>query len=247
VFLFGAAASLLAVIPSVLLLPDKRSKEEIASTGAWYKNIATINAVPVAVVITLVCIAYSLFNSYMVPYAAEKGIAGVSTFFTVVAAVIVIARPMSGRLTDRFGVKKIMVPSLAVFAVSFIIVGLSKSLPAILAGGALAAIGYGATQPTLQAMAIQTVTPLKRSVASNTLYAGIDLGFFVGPFLGSVVFHFSNYSTMYLTGVVPILIAAVLFVIFWPGYAKRLKELRAMERKEFAAITQGSLSDVSAR
>lgn len=227
VFLFGAVASLLAVIPSVLLLPDRKTKEELASTGAWYKNIITIHTVPIAVVMTLLCIAFSLFNSYMIPYAAEKGIAGVSVFFTVMAGVIMVIRPLGGRLTDLFGVKKIIIPCLVIFAGSFILVGISQNLWMILAGGVLAAIGYGSVQPSLQAMAIQTETPMKRSVASNTLYAGIDLGFFVGPFLGSVVFSFSNYSVMYLTGVVPVALAIVFFIIFWPVYRRRLKSLES--------------------
>ena len=175
--------------------------------------------------ITLLCVGYSLYNSYMLPYATEKGIGGVSVFFTVVAGVIVVARPLSGRLTERFGVKKIMIPCLLIFMASFIVVGISKSLPSILIGGVLAAIGYGAAQPSLQAMAIQTETPIKRSVASNTLYAGIDLGFFVGPFLGSVVFKFANFSVMYLAGAVPILLSIVCFVFLWPGYTRRLKAL----------------------
>ena len=161
------------------------------------------------------------------PYAAERGIAGVSVFFTVTAAVIFFARPLSGWLTDRLGIVKVLLPALGLFAASFVVVGLSKSLPAILVGAVLSALGYGGVQPTLQAMAIQTVTPLRRSVASNTLYAGIDLGFFIGPFLGSIVFRFSSFSVMYLAGVVPVLIGAVLFIIFWPGYVQRLKTLEA--------------------
>ncbi|SHI00152.1 Predicted arabinose efflux permease, MFS family [Sporobacter termitidis DSM 10068] len=234
-FFFGAAASLLAVIPSLLLLPDKKTKAEIASTGAWYKNILTVHAIPTAVVITLVCAAYSLYNNYMVKFAAEKGIAGISIFFTVTAAFTFFSRPLSGRLAERFGIKKIMIPCLIVYAASFIVVGTSKGLASVLVGGALAAVGYGATQPSLQAMAIQTVTPLKRSVASNTLYAGIDLGFFVGPFLGSVVYKYSNYSVMYLTGIVPVALAIVCFLVFWPMYARRLKELRALEGDSGAA------------
>jgi MFS family permease len=229
-FIFAAFASLLAVIPSALLKLEKQTKAERAGTGAWYKNIVAVPTIPTAVVITLVCAAYSLYNGYMIPYAAQKGIAGASAFFTVSAIFTFFSRPLSGKLTDRFGVKKIVIPCLAVFAASFVIVGLSKSLPALLVGAALAATGYGAAQPSLQAMSIQTVLPARRAVAANTYYAGLDLGLFIGPFLGSVVFHFFNYSTMYLTAVVPIVTAAVLFLVFWPGYTKRLKELRALEK-----------------
>lgn len=237
VFLFAALVLFLAVIPSIMLNPNKRTKEETASTGAWYKNILTIHTIPVAIVTTLLCIAYSLYNAYMVPYAAEKGIAGISTFFTLIAIVIIITRPLSGRFTDRFGVAKIMIPCLVLFAISFIVVGSGKNLATILVGGVLAAIGYGSVQPALQAMAIQTVTPLKRSVASNTLYAGIDLGFFVGPFLGSIVRVYFGYSVMLISAVVPVTLAVICFIVFWPSYKRRLKELRAAE---FQADNGGS-------
>ena len=49
-------------------------------------------------------------------------------------------------------------------------------------GGVIAALGVGATQPSLQAMCMQTEVPLKRSVASNTIYVGMDSGLFLGPF-----------------------------------------------------------------
>ena len=45
VFLFAAVSSLLAMIPSFLLLPDKTTKAERANTGAWYKNIVTVHTV----------------------------------------------------------------------------------------------------------------------------------------------------------------------------------------------------------
>jgi MFS family permease len=229
VFLFSAIALFLAVIPSVLLTKDKKSKEDIASTGAWYKNIISPHTVPTAIVMTLLCIAFALYNAYLYPFAAKEGIAGISTFFTVVALVIVAARPLSGKLTDKYGIYKIMIPCLIIFGLSFLIVGTSKSLIPILAGGVLAAIGYGASQPALQAMAIQTETSLKRGVASNTLYAGIDLGYFVGPFIGSVVYMFFGYRVMLISAVVPIALSIVLFILFWPKYVRRLNDLNAID------------------
>ena len=70
----------------------------------------------------------------------------------------------------------------------------------MLAGGTIAAIGFGSFQPALYSMVILSETPLKRSVASNTLYMGIDLGLFVGPILGSIVYEMYNYSIMFKAG-----------------------------------------------
>jgi MFS family permease len=229
VFLFAAIIFSLAVIPSFILQPDKKTKEDILSTGVWYKNIASVHAIPTTIVMFFLVIAYSLYNTYMVEFAREQGIAGISSFYTVLALVLIISRPMSGWLTDKFGIAKILFPALILFAISFIIVGFSSSIGTILAGAVIAAIGYGSSQPALLSMCIQSVTPLKRSVASNTIYMGIDLGFFLGPLFGSMVYEMFNYSDMFKSGFVPVFIAVICFILMLPVYYRRRKELEVAE------------------
>jgi MFS family permease len=225
VFLFAAVTFLLAVIPSVIAKPDRKTKEDVASTGAWYKNILTVHALPSTLVMFFVLIGYSLFNTYILNFAKEQNIQGIQWFYTIMAGVLIISRPMSGFLTDRFGVAKIVIPGLVLFALSFFIVGISKSLEMVLLGAIVAAIGVGSTQPAIQAMCIQSVTPLKRGVASNTIYIGMDLGLFAGPLLGSVVYKYSSYAVMFRSAVVPIVIGLICFIGILPIYRRQLNAL----------------------
>ena len=225
VFLFSAAALALAIVPAALLSPDKKSKEDIASTGAWYKNILTVHALPITVVVMLVQAVYSLFSTYMIEFGKEQSIAGVSIFFTVLAAMLAVSRPMSGVLTDRFGVQKIIYPGLVLFTLSFLVVGSSTVLWMVLVGGVLAALGYGSSYPPLVAMCMKTVQPLKRGVASNTIYMGLDLGLFLGPLLGGFVKERYNYASMYKMGMAPVILALVGFTLLLPMYKRRLSAL----------------------
>jgi MFS family permease len=230
VFLFAALVFALAVIPSAILTPDKKTKADIASTGAWYKNIATIHAVPTTVVLFFLVMAYSVYNAYMIEYSKQLGIGNISWFFTVLAGVLVFSRPLSGMLGDRLGAAKVILPGMILFGCSYLIVGSAKGLPVMLIGAVLAAIGYGSTQPSLQAMCIQTVTPLKRGVASNTIYVGMDLGFFLGPLLGSVIYDKSqSYSLVYTLTAASVALALICFIIILPIHRKRLRELEAIE------------------
>lgn len=229
VFVVAALALGIAVIPSVLLTPDKKSKEEVESTGRWYSNIATKHAIGPTVVMTLLIIAYSLYSSYMVPFGEEMGVGGISTFFAVLAFVMVAARPLSGKLSDTLGLKKVLIPSIIIFAVSFVIVGFTGSMTVILLGAVVAAIGYGSANPGVQSMCMQCEVPLKRAVASNTLYIGMDLGYFIGPVIGGLIYAYSDYRTVIMAGAVPSVLALVCFVIFWPMYAARRKELEKTE------------------
>jgi len=225
--LFAAAALSLAVIPSVILLPDKKTKEEIAGTGVWYKNIVTVHAFPTTFVMFFVMIGYAILNSYVFNFGAEQNIGSISLFYTFMACTLIVSRPLSGWLSDKFGVAKVIIPGLVIFAASFVIVGTSKTLEQAVIGGIIAALGVGSTQPAIQAMNMQSVTPLKRSVASNTIYIGMDLGLFAGPLLGSVVYEHSSFAFMFQMTAVPVLIGLVCFIIILPIYNRRRRQLES--------------------
>ena len=227
VFLFAAAAFLLAIIPCVIMRSDNKTKEEIASTGAWYKNIITPYALPTTLVMFFVMMSNAIINSYVFNLGAEQRIENISLFYAFMAGTLIISRPMSGWLSDKFGVSKVIIPGLIIFAVSFIILGTSKTLEQVIIGGVVAALGAGSTQPAIQAMNMQTVTPMKRSVASNTIYVGMDLELFGGPLLGSIVYEHSSCTFMFQMTAVPVIIALVCFIIILPTYNKRRRELEA--------------------
>jgi MFS family permease len=229
VFLFAALALSLAVIPSVILHPDKKTKEDLESTGAWYKNIVTPHALPTTVVMFFIIIGYSIINSYVFNLGAERKIGDISIFYTFMACTLILSRPVSGYLSDRFGVAKVIIPGTILFAASFLIIGFSTSLTTVLVGAVVAALGIGSTQPAIQAMCIQSVPPLRRSVASNTIYVGMDLAFFAGPLMGSVVYEHSSYALMFRVTTVPVLIALISFVIILPIYNKRRQALENAE------------------
>ena len=230
VFLFAAAAFLVAVIPSVILKPDRKTREEIAGTGAWYKNIITSHAIPTTVLMFFVIIGYAIINSYVFNFGAEQRIENISLFYTFMAGTLIVSRPLSGWLSDKFGVARVIIPGLILFAASFIIVGTSKSIDQAIIGGVVAALGVGSTQPAIQAMNIQSVAPMKRSVASNTIYVGMDLGFFVGPLLGSIIYKHSSFAFMFQMTAVPIVIALACFIIILPIYNKRRRELEMITK-----------------
>jgi MFS family permease len=229
VFLFAMLILFLGVIPSYMLLPDKKTEEDKLNTGVWYKNIASVHAIPMAIVMFFVFIGWALYNVYIVEYANELGLSGISSFFTVLALVLLITRPASGWLTDRFGLARILPPALILFAVSFIIIGSARSIGTMLVGAVIAAIGFGSFQPALFSMCILSETSLKRSVASNTLYIGIDLGLFIGPIIGSIAYEMYNYSVMYTSASLLIFIAFIVFILSLPAYYRRRKVLEAME------------------
>ena len=223
VFIFAAVSLAAAVIPSCVLTPDKKSADDIKDAGKWYTNIISKHAIAPAVVMMLLVMAYSLYNSYMVPFGAELGIDRIGIFFTVLACVLLCSRPLSGWLTDNFGLRKVLIPAIIIFAVSFFAVSRSTTLLAVLVGAFIVAVGYGAANPAVQSMCMQCETPVRRAVASNTLYIGMDLGFFLGPLMGGFIKDFADYKDVIFVGCIPAVLACAVFLICWPAYNRRIK------------------------
>lgn len=233
IFYAASGIMVLSLIPCFLARPKKHTKEEIAAAGTWYKNIIALPSVPTAVCNMFFAMAFSLFNAYMVPYAVEKGFSGISLFFTIYAVMLLFSRPISGRLTDKYGPTALIYPGAALLLVGFLLIWRAQSITTVYIAAVFASLGYGSAYPAFQMACLQSMPPVRRGVASNTNYFGVDFGLFIGPTLGGfVISHYMDtghaYSTLYLFGIVPILCAVVILTVFKKYIERRLKEVAEM-------------------
>ncbi|MCQ2406630.1 MAG: MFS transporter [Oscillospiraceae bacterium] len=220
---FGVAAitMLIALVP-IALMP-RPPKPEKGKTEVWYKNIISAPTIFPAVIMCLVSMGSILFTSYMVPYAETLGIQNIALFFTVYAIFLLGARPIFGRISDAVGPNKVLIPGLVIFVGAFVVVCFGRSLPVMLGGAVLYALGFGSANPAIQTICVRSVPAERRGVASNTTYFGIDLGYFAGPLIGSMVYKALGYSYMYLLcGVGSTVLALLVFVAIWPKLKKNL-------------------------
>ena len=236
-FVYGTIMMVLSLIPLFLMRNDTKDRraEAAAVTGKWYQQIISRHAVFPAVIMMLIMMSFSLFNGYMVPFGKELNIANIGIFFTVFAGSMLAIRPVSGWLSDKLGLRTVLLPALALFCVSYLVIGNAVAIPMILVGALLAAVGFGTGNPLTQALCVQTEPRSRRSVASNTLYIGMDIGFFVGPLLGGIIRDLAgNYRSVILFGAVPLAVALVIFFAAWPGCARRMAAVRELEAAEAA-------------
>ena len=234
-FVFAAAVLMIAFVPLLIMRdePGERKAAAGAEKGKWYQEIVSRHTIMPAVIITMVMMSFSLFNGFMVPFGAELGIGNIGIFFTVFACAMLVIRPIGGWLCDKFGLRAVLLPAIFLFCISFLIIGNAKAIPLILVGAVLAAVGFGIGNPMTQALTVQTETRARRSIASNTLYIGMDIGFFMGPLLGGIIRDISgNYKTVILSGSVPLALALIVFFVAWKPCARRMEEVRALEAAE---------------
>jgi MFS family permease len=214
-FLISAALTVIAYI--ILCFQKEEKKQIVEKKRISFSDIIAVEALPY----TFVAGAYSFVNgivaSYLILYADEIGVKGISIYFTVSAIVLFIIRPFSGKLMDKKGIRVTVLPGLILTACAMFMLGNSRTLILILITGAIRALGQGAAQPSLQAGCISAVGKDKSGVATSTYYLGGDVCQGFGPMIGGVIVGkiagIAGYTTLFNICGVLLLCAFVYFFL----------------------------------
>lgn len=153
-------------------------------------------------------------SSFLVIYARdEQGVDRIGLYFTVNAICLLVSRPLIGRLGDKYGIHRVLLPALLVYGAALFVISWASSLPAFLLAAVINSFGYGAAQPIIQALCMKSVPKERRGVASTTSYIGTDVGYLIGsPVAGALATAF-GYSTMFRCMVVPVGMAVILLLV----------------------------------
>ena len=239
---------LLAFILSFLLKEDDAERSQRFKISI-NKIIAPEVLLPTLIIFFL-AVAFSGINSFIAIYGDLNGVKEIGLYFTTSAICMIFIRPISGKIADRYGHDKSIIPGLILFIASLMIISFSHSLPMFILAGVFTAFGFGSSQPLIQALSMQLVPKARRGAAANTNFWGVDCAFLIGPALaGSVatgVFDSTGneilgFSTMFRVMIIPVIIA---LVIFWVhkkkllSKAKAQQELVALENQEMETASE---------
>ena len=178
-----------------------------------------------SLVMLLVNIGFGSITTFIALHAAAQGVPEITWYFIVYAITTVISRPIIGRIIDRKGYRGPSVFSTLCTAVTLGLIGISSSLPMFCVAGVLAGLGIGGAMGTFQAMAVSTVPPQRRGVATSTYFVFFDLGIAIGSFVAGIIANIVGYTAMFeIIAVFPVL-ACVFFL-----FATRSKNANAGKR-----------------
>ncbi|MFN8601428.1 MAG: MFS transporter [Candidatus Binatia bacterium] len=205
-----AIASAFSLIGLVLAwtLPEA-PRQQVASTDGFSMPRMLV----AALCATWFCgIAFGSVMTFVPTFAQDEQLGPVSVFFLSYTSMAITTRLWAGRLADDFGLRRMILPGVALL--SFAILGLSEvwSVWTLLAAGLVFGLAQGITYPTMNAFSVDLAGPgqLGRVQAfyNGTFNVGVTAaGFTLGP-----VVHAFGHRAMFECASGAALIAFVLFL-----------------------------------
>jgi MFS transporter, DHA1 family, tetracycline resistance protein len=183
---------------------------------------------PLGIVVLIVLIdllGFTVVMPLLAPFAEHYGFREwqIGLLFSAYPLCQLIAGPILGRMSDRYGRRPILIFSQAGTALSFLILGLSRNFTVML----LARMLDGASGGNIlvaQAYVADVTTPENRSRGMGLIGMAFGLGFVLGPLLGGVLVSLPIAEDWRLR--LPFLVAAGFSTLAWILVLSRLPESR---------------------
>lgn len=201
--------------------------------GLHWKDVIELKALPISLVGFIVSFAYSSLSGFFASFAEEIHQSSMtSLFFLAFAAMIVLFRPVIGKVFDRYKEHYLYYPGVALFAVGLILLSRANSSTAVLTAGIIMGIGYGALLPCFQTLAVKLAPEHRRGSATGTFFLMFDLGYGIGSYFMGMIASFTDYRTMYTVAGV----TALLSVAFYYVLHHRLRGRIAMPKNQAETV-----------
>ncbi|MEW4369125.1 MFS transporter [Paenibacillus kandeliae] len=162
----------------------------------------------------LMSITYGGLVSFIALFGSEAHIANPGYFFLFNALAVILIRPFSGKLYDRFGPKSLLVPGAVLLIAGLLLLSLAHSTLGLFGAALCYGLGWGALQPTMQTWMIQVVNPHQRGMANGMFLNSLDLGVALGAMILGTIASATSYTSMYRYSVVFVGLYIVIGIIY---------------------------------
>jgi EmrB/QacA subfamily drug resistance transporter len=186
-------------------LPPAAAAAQAITPRAW--RVLAVTSLGVFIVLldtTIINIAFPAITAAF-PAATRPALSWVLNAYAVVFAALLIA---AGRLADLLGRRRMFLTGLGVFAVTSAACGLAPTLPALVAGRALQAVGAALMVPTSLALLLAEFPRSRRSMAVGLWGAVGAVAAASGPLLGALLVETVGWRWIFLTNL-PVCVLAI--------------------------------------
>ena len=205
----GATSESMEEIPS----SDKPAHMKTPKRKLTWRSFIYVKSLPICLIGLLEAFAYGMITTLTLTVGELRGIEEISLFFISYVIVSFAARPVSGKLYDKYGFKRLGAVLALFIVASMIVFAYAYSVIPIMISGALFAIGQGCLWPCLQAESVKDVPKESYSLSANTMLFGVDAGCSLGPIVCSAIMDATSPTIMFwfVAGIAFLLFLAILW------------------------------------
>ncbi len=222
-------ASLIFLAAAFLCILGARGAVVRTAGGAPPPGYRALRGVPAVVI--LIVAAMPVFHGairgaiiyFIALFGRSIGIAKVGSFFLVFSLAAILTRFGTGDLSDRFGRKRIILPSALIIGLNLFVIATVRTTPLLLLTGFIGGIGQGLIFPALSTYLIDFMGRENKGLAISMYNSLFDVGMGIGsPFFGWVS-DVLGFRRMYAFAGILLLAATAVFVGRAPVTEKRSK------------------------
>lgn len=202
---FGVAG-FMSFLPAVvlLLLPSNVPSIKAASfrdtnkkRKIYFRDIFACELIPIAILAALFSYTNSTMSNFLLLFAEGRGIVSASFYFSSLALFLVILRPLTGKVNDRYGLGSVLIPGYVLTVLGVLMIANAYRLWMLLAASAFMAFGQGGGQPAVQAECMKRLGADRRGVATSTYFIFNDIAQGLAPTVGGILADRSGYHVVF--------------------------------------------------
>ena len=213
----------------LITIKDFGGKQPSTEAGRKFSlnSIISVPGIPVALTSVICGFLLQIVTNYVDPFAQHTGhTAGVAFFYTVYALSLLLSRFAFSKAMDRLSLGVFALCCCPVTILAFWLIQVQTQAWVLLLGGVLCAIGLGTLQIVAQVALVKNVPFNQKGVANSTYYIAMNLGHFLGGYIGGLWIEGSHADSMFYYSMIYAAIPVVCALVF--------------KRKYFAPPTQNT-------
>ncbi|MDD5203953.1 MAG: MFS transporter [Desulfobacterales bacterium] len=219
-FFLGALTASVSFV-AIILVADIRPP---ARSGVKPRGFLKVGSRPAVLIPSLALLSgatcYGAVLTFLPLFAPQRSLPDFGIFFTVYAFSTILSRVVGGRLSDRIGRRKIIVPCMALLTLSVWMLPFLHTLWFLAVISFLFGLSFGSFLPTLNALVVDYAPVHERGSALAFFMSFMDVGITVGSMaLGFVAGGYGYPAVYWICGGL-VLVTLFIFTIFLPRTEK---------------------------
>jgi MFS family permease len=133
---------------------------------------------------------YGGITSFTALYADANHVTPKAIYLTTFAIVILLTRPLAGRLGDRLGYRRVFLPCLVLISAGLACLAIGGTRPMLIASAIIFGIGFGTAYPVYVGYVMREIDAARRGAAFGAILAAFDTGIGTGSTtIGWIIQH----------------------------------------------------------